>query len=70
MVHERGVLIAALAVAAAQRGKGIGTSLTAAAVNCAAERPATLNAATPVTGSTESSASNRSVRRLDSAPSR
>lgn len=44
LVHERGLFISAVAVVAAHRGQGIGTSLTATALNCAADRPATLSA--------------------------
>jgi GNAT superfamily N-acetyltransferase len=44
LAHDRGLFISAVAVIAAHRGKGIGRSLTAAAINCARDRPATLSA--------------------------
>lgn len=44
LVHDRGLFISAVAVIETHRGKGIGTSLTAAAINCAPDRPATLSA--------------------------
>ena len=43
LIHDRGLFISAVAVLAAHRGKGIGTALTAAAINCAPHRPATLS---------------------------
>ena len=43
LIHARGLLVSAVAVVAAHRGRGIGASLTSAAINCAAGRPATLS---------------------------
>lgn len=44
MTHSIGVLISAVAVVTNERRLGIGAALTAAAVNCAPDRPATLSA--------------------------
>ena len=43
VVHDTGVVVSAVSVVAAERGCGIGARLSAAAVNCAPDRPATLS---------------------------
>lgn len=50
MIHRTGMLISAVAVVADQRRQGIGAALTAAAINCAPERAATLSASQLGTG--------------------
>lgn len=44
MTHKTGVLVSAVAVLDGHRRLGIGAALTAAAINCAPDRPATLSA--------------------------
>ena len=43
LIHDRGLLVSAVAVVDAHRGRGIGAALTSAAINCAADQPATLS---------------------------
>lgn len=50
VVHRTGVLVSGIAVVARERRRGIGAALTAAVINTAADRPATLSASSAGVG--------------------